>query len=181
MELQIIGKNLELSETVRSYVQKKLGRLTRHLPSIVDIKVEISEERTKSPEHRFVVQVTINSKGTLLRGEERQRDIYAAIDSVANVMNRQLERYKGKLYKKGRGVSLARSGPIPELPEQESLPQVVKVKRFTVKPMSVEEAVEQMELLGHSFFLFTNADSDQVGLLYLRADGDYGLIEPELS
>ncbi len=181
MELQITGKNIQLAPEVRRYIERKLGRLNRHLPNITESKVELSEEKTKSPQQRFVVQMTIDSKGTLLRSEERGEDLFTAIDRVAAIMNRQIEHYKGKLYNKGRGNSLAKS----ELSEDsEAAPpsaRVVKVKRFAVKPMSVAEAVDQMELLGHNFFLFFNAASERLNVLYRRKDGDYGLIEPELG
>jgi putative sigma-54 modulation protein len=180
MELQITCKNIELTPTLRQFIERKLGKLSRHLPNIIEQKVEIYEEKTKSPEQHFVVQVTLDSNGTLLRGVERGEDLLKAINKVAAVMDRQIERYKGKLYEKGRGSSLARS----EFNEDDEAAQpprkVVKIKRFVVKPMSVFEAIDQMELLGHDFFLFFNIDSEELNLLYRRKDGDYGLIEPEL-
>jgi len=181
MELQINGKNMEILPAVRSHIERKLGKLGRHLPNITKSKVEISEEKTKSPQQRFVVQVTIDSNGTLLRGEERGKDLLVAIDKVAEVMSRQIEHYKGKRYEKGRGSSLARSGFSEEVAEERPPGRVVKIKRFTVKPMSVDEAMGQMELLGHNFFLFFNADSEELNLLYRRKDGNCGLIEPELG
>ena len=179
MELQITGKNLELTPAIRRYIERKLGKLNRHLPNIMESKVEIFEEKTKSPQQRFVVQVTADSSGTLLRGEERGEDLFTAIDKVSAVMNRQIEHYKGKLYKKGRGNSFARGKFSKE--ETPSGPKVVKVKRFAIKPMSVDEAVDQMEFLGHTFFLFSNADTNELNLLYRRKDSNYGLIEPELG
>jgi putative sigma-54 modulation protein len=165
-------------------VQRKVGKLARYLPNITEAKVEIHEENTRSPQSRFVAQVTLSSKGILLRGEERGERVRVAVDAVAEVLERQIERYKGKRYEKGRGVSLARQAVsegtvVPEV--SEGLPKVVRVKRFAVKPMSVAEAAEQMELLGHSFFLFVNAENDVLSLLYRRKDGNYGLIEPELA
>jgi len=146
----------------------------------MESKVEISEEKTKSPQQHFVVQVTINSSGTLLRGEERGEDLFTAIDKVVTIMNRQIEHYKGKLYKKGRGSSLVR-GEFSQEVEMSPPKRVIKVKRFAIKPMSVAEAIDQMELLGHDFFLFFNADAEELNLLYRRQDGNYGLIEPELE
>lgn len=185
MELQIFSKNVEITPQVRGYIDKKINKLARYLPNISEAKVEIYEERTKSPQQRFTAQVTLNSKGTLLRGEERGERIRVAIDAVVDVLARQIERYKGKLYEKGRGVSLARRPidleSVDVAGQSDDWPKVVRVKRFAVKPMSVTEAAEQMELLGHSFFLFVNADNDRLGLLYRRNDGDYGLIEPELA
>ena len=180
MELQITGKNIDLSPTVRRYIERKLGNLSRHLPSIIGSKVEIFEEKTKSPQQHFVVQVTVDSSGTLFRGEERGEDLFTAIDKVAATMNRQIEHYKGKRYSKGKGSSLAR-GEFSEEVVAQPLRKVVKVKRFAVKPMSVTEAIDQMELLGHDFFLFFNADSEELNLLYRRKDSNYGLIEPELG
>ncbi|MFC2060709.1 HPF/RaiA family ribosome-associated protein, partial [Chloroflexota bacterium] len=144
-------------------------------------KVEVFEEKTKSPQQRFVVQVTIDSSGTLLRGEERGEDLFTAIDKVTAVMDRQVERYKGKQQKKRKGVSIARSEFSPETETTERAAKVTKVKRFTIKPMSVGEAIDQMELLGHDFFLFLNADTGAINLLYQRKDANYGLIEPELG
>lgn len=185
MELKVIGKNVEILEAVERYIRKKIDKLARYLPGITEAKVEVYEEKTRSPEQRFVVQVTLERKGILLRSEERAKDIYTAIDFVSDTLARQIERYKGKLYEKGRGVSLARQGANPEeTPEAEEIKpirKVVKIKRFPVKPMSVDEATEQMELLGHDFFIFVNADTGDINLLYRRKDGNYGLIEPELA
>ena len=185
MELQIFSKNVELTPAVQNYVQKKIGKLARYLPNITEAKIEIHEENTKSPQDRFTAQVTLNSKGILLRGEERGERVRVAIDAVAEVLARQIERYKGKLHDKGRGVSLARQVDVSERTDageaSEDLPSVVRVKRFAVKPMSMAEAVEQMELLDHSFFLFVNSDNGRLNLLYRRNDGNYGLIEPEMA
>ena len=185
MELQIFAKNVELSQEVEDYIRKKIGKLSRYLPNLTEAKVEVHEENTRSPRHRFTVQVTLNSKGVLLRGEERAESIYIATDAVDKVLARQIERYKGKSYKKGRSTSRSReaaaSKEVITNDKVGSLPNVIKVKHFVVKPMSVTDASEQMELLGHDFFLFINADSDMFSLLYRRRDGNYGLIEPEAS
>jgi putative sigma-54 modulation protein len=169
MELEISGKNIEISQRVRNQVQRKMNRLDRHLPNIRRGEVKISKEVTKSPQHHYIVQVTLNHSGTLLRGEEKAADIYTAIDMVIDTMDRRIERYKGKLYQRGKGL----------IPPLEQPKEVVKAKRFMVKSMSVEEAVEQMELLGHDFFIFTNVATERHSVLYRRHDGNYGLIEPE--
>ena len=179
MELQIIGKNVKLAPEVHHYIERKLGKLGRHLPNITESKVEVSEEKTKSPQQRFVVRVTIKGSGTLLRGESKGENPLEATDKVVATMERQIEHYKGKLYNKRRGSSFARSEFSEET--ETTPPSVVKVKRFAVKPMSVAEAIDQMELLGHDFFLFFNADTEELNLLYRRKDGNYGLIEPELG
>jgi len=181
MELQVTGKNIDLSPTVRRYIERKLGKLSRHLPNIIGSKVEIAEEETKSPQERFVVLVTVDTRGTLFRSEERGKDLFTAIDKVAETVDRQIEHYKGKRYDKGKGSSLARGGVREEEATAQPIRKVVKVKRFAVKPMPVAEAIDQMEVLGHDFFLFFNADAEELNLLYRRRDGNYGLIEPELG
>lgn len=184
MQLQISGKNTELTPEVRHYIERKLGKLSHYLPNIVETKVEVSEEKTKSPQQHFVVQVTADTKGTLLRSEERGVDLLTAIDKAAAVMNRRIEHYKGKRYDKRRGKKT--SPPLQREPDVEPEPapalrKVVKVKHFTLKPMAVDEAINQMETLGHDFFVFFNADTEKLNLLYRRKDNNYGLIEPELG
>jgi putative sigma-54 modulation protein len=182
MELQIAGTNTTITPAAQSYIERKLTKLNKHLPDIIDIKAEISEEKTRSPQQRYLVRVTVNSgiAGSVFHGEERGEDLFKAVDRVVAVMTRQLERHKGKLYDKGRGSRLARGK------YRESLPpvierKVVKTKRFIIEPMSREEAITQMERLGHDFFLFLDADVQEVRLLYRRNDGNYGLIEPEFK
>jgi putative sigma-54 modulation protein len=180
MKLQIVAKNnVEISETIRAYVEKKVGKLDRYLPTLGEGKVEISREGTKLPEQRFTVQVTLDSKGVLIRAQEKSKDMRAAVDRVADVLSKRIERYKGKLYDKNRGVSFARQGAAIEDEEIDAPKSVVKTKHFLVKPMPLDEAISQMELLGHDFFLFVDADTDRLNLLYRRDDGNYGLIEPE--
>lgn len=181
MELQIAGTNVEITTAAQQYVERKLDKLNRHLPDIIDTKVEISEEKTKSPQERYVVRVTVNSGvgGAAFHGEERAEDLYKAVDRVVNIMSRQLERHKGKLYEKGRGSPLAR-GKYNQSEIQDEGRKVVKTKRFIIEPMSLEEAIMQMEQLGHNFFLFFDAEAGEVRLLYRRNDGNYGIIEPEL-
>ena len=185
MELVIKGKNMEVEKAAQEYIKSKLTRLERHLPDITEIKVELVQEMTKSAENRFVAQVTINSHGTLLRGEERASNVYAAIDIVVDVLNRQIERFKDKLYRSRRRITpLRREEAAEELQEEkveEKESRIVKVKRFLVKPMTPEEAVDQMELLSHDFFIFFNPESDRFAVIYRRGDGNYGLIEPELA
>jgi putative sigma-54 modulation protein len=180
MKLQVIAKNnVEVSETIQGYVEKKVGKLGRYLPTLDEGKVEISREGTKLPEQRFTVQVTLDSRGTLIRAQEKSKDMRTAIDKVVNVLSKRIERYKGKLYDKNRGASFARQGAAIEEEETEAPKRVVKTKRFLVKPMPIDEAISQMELLGHDFFLFIDADTEGLNLLYRRDDGNYGLIEPE--
>jgi len=180
MKLHVVAKNdIEVSQTLRSYVEKKIGKLSRYLPTVGEGKVEICHEGAKLPEQRFTVQVTLDSRGVTIRAQEKSKDIRTAVDRVVDVLSKRIERYKGKLYDKGRGVSFARQGTTIEAEEIEAPKKVVKNKRFFVKPMAVDEAIRQMELLGHDFFLFMDADSERLNLLYRREDGNYGLIEPE--
>jgi len=182
MDIQITGKNLEIPPAVRNYILRKLDKINRHLSNIISFEVVVREESTRSPEQRYVIQVTVNNNGTFLRGEERGQDLYTATDRVAEVMNRQIEHYIKRFpYSKGRSTATIRtpaeSGALDE-DEIQSMPKVVKVKRFDIKPMSLEEAIDQMQLLGHDFFLFYNPDSNNMNLIYKRKDGNFGLIEP---
>ena len=180
MELQIAGTNTEITPAAQRYIGRKIGKLNRHLPDIIDIKVEISDEKTRSPLQRYLARVTVNggTAGSVLHGEERGEDLFKAVDRVVAVMTRQAERHKGKLYDRGRGSPLARG---KSLREERPAPRVVKTKHFVIEPMNREEAIAQMERLGHDFFLFVDAGAQEVRLLYRRDDGDYGLIEPEFK
>jgi putative sigma-54 modulation protein len=184
MDMQITAKNLDLSTASRSYITRKLDKIERHLKKIEAFEVVVSEENTRSPDQRYIVQVTIQNRGTILRGEERGIDLHTAIDRVSEVMNRQVEHYKGKLpSSNNRGKPSIRTSTAevtsPEVEEEvvDEGPRIVKTKRFDVKPMAVDEAVDQMLLLGHDFFLFSNTDNNNINLLYKRKDGDLGLIE----
>jgi putative sigma-54 modulation protein len=179
MELQIDGKNIKLTPAVRHYIGQKLDKISRHLPRIKEFKVELTEEKTKSPQQRFVVKITVKSGRTVLRSENKGGNITEAIDKGVATMDRQVEHYKGKLYNKRKGSSFTKNELLHVV--ETMPPNVVKVKRFPVKPMSIAEAVDQMELLSHDFFLFFRADTEEINLLYKRKDGNYGLIEPELG
>ena len=181
MELQITGINMEIISSTRRYIERKLGKLNRHLPHIIESKVEISEEKTKSPQQRYLVRMTVDGNGAVFHGEERGEDLFKAIDKIAATMTRQMEHHKGKLYDKGRGSSPARDEPGEEITAEEPDGKVVKVKQFIIKPMTLTEAIDQMVLLEHDFFLFFDADIEEMKLLYRRKDGNYGLIEPELG
>ena len=177
MELIIIkGRNVDVPKALHTYAERKIGRLTHHLQDITEAKIELTRERTRTEGLRHVVQVTLDSNGTLLRGEKSAADFYAAIDAVADVLDRQIKRYKGRLYQRRKGAPLAEA-----MVEEEPRGEVVRIKRFPVKPMSTEEAIEQMELLGHDFFLFFDEEGQKFCVAYRRNDGDYGVLEPELS
>lgn len=192
MQLVLKGKNFIISDRIREYVEKKIGKLDRYLPDIDETRVEITEEKTKSAKDRKIVQVTLRTNGTILRAEERGEAIYACIDAVTEKIQRQIVRYKGKRIDRWQGQINKRKemeelGLMPELePEildalaEENERKIVRTKRFTALPMDQDEAVEQMELLGHDFFVFFNADLGRINVLYRRADNNYGLLDPEL-
>ncbi len=178
MDLKITGKNVELTPELNQYIKKKLGKLNLHLSKILEAKLEITKEKTRSPGQRYIAQITVNSSGTLLRAEERGKDLLTVIDKVAAVMERQIERFKGKHYVRKGGSSPRTTDTEPEI---ELSHQVVKFKQFEVQMMASNEAIEQMELLSHDFFLFLNNETGRLNLLYRRKDKDYGLIEPKLN
>ncbi len=189
MQLVLKGKNFVISDRIREYVEKKVGKLDRYLPDIDETRVEITEEKTKSAKDRKIVQITLRTNGTILRAEERSEAIYACIDTVVDKIHRQIVRYKGKRIDRWQGQTNKRQEfeVMPELePEfidalaEEDDRKIVRTKRFTIHPMNEDEAVEQMELLGHDFFVFYNADLGRINVLYRRADNNYGLIDPEV-
>jgi putative sigma-54 modulation protein len=183
MELQITGTNIEISPATRQYIERKLNKLNKHLPDIIDIKVEVSDEKTKSPLARYLVRATVNSGigGAVFHGEDRAEDLFKAVDRVVVVVTRQMERRKGKLYDRGRGNPLARGKSLEAEIPNETVKKVVKTKRFVIEPMSLQEAIDSMERLGHNFFLFVDSNEEELCLLYRRNDGNYGLIVPEVK
>lgn len=185
MELVIKGKGMEVPEQVRGYIQEKIGKLSRHVPNLTEGTVELAREDAKAQGQRHVVQVTLSCSGTLLRAEERSSDFPTAVDKVTRVLNRQIERYKGKLYRSGKKTTTRQPAVETEVEPEESEEAIngklVRVKHFQVKPMSDEEALEQMELLGHDFFIFYDTATDGFSVIYRRKEGDYGVIHPELA
>jgi putative sigma-54 modulation protein len=184
MEIQVYGQNMDISPKLREYVERKVDRLDRYMTNIGEVRVDLAEEKASRAEDRQVAQLTMRStRGTVLRAEERTSDIYASIDAVVNKMYRQIERYKGKRRRRGEDYdALADLATAVELEEEElEAGKIVRRKRFPIAPMSEEEAIEQLELLGHDFFVFYNAETAAVNVLYRRKDDDYGLLEPELA
>jgi putative sigma-54 modulation protein len=188
MQLSIAGKNLEVTDSLRKYVEKKIGRLDRHLPSIQEARVELSVENTRAAKDSQVAQVTLRTKQAVLRAEESSADMFASIDAVFDKMQRQIDRFKGKRASKrataeesevlpaGAGVTIAADDE-----PGEGRAVISRIKRFAMVPMDEEEAVEQMELLGHDFYVFYNINQNQINVVYRRRNGDYGLIQPELA
>jgi putative sigma-54 modulation protein len=183
-KIEIVARNMRLTDTLKDYIEKKAVKLERHLQEIEEIRVEVSHVKTaRSATDRQVAQMTLHGKGFILRTEERADDIRAAFDTAMDKMQRQVERYKGKHYH-GRGNGRSAAEVIDEqTPANEEsgelLPLIARRKKFIVLPMNEEEAIEQMRLLGHdNFFVFFNAEQNSMQVLYRRRNGTYGLIEP---
>jgi putative sigma-54 modulation protein len=189
MQLTITGKNIEINDTLRSYVERKIGRLDRYLPNVIDGRVELEkDEGARAAEDRQVAQVTLRTKNAVLRAEEASNDIFASIDAVVEKMQRQADRYKNKRRAKRaetaqqiEAESVQREVELSEEELDEERPAVSRVKRFHMIPMDEEEAIAQMELLGHDFYVFFNVNQNQLNVLYRRRNGEYGLIQPELA
>jgi putative sigma-54 modulation protein len=185
LEVDIYGRNMEITERIEEYVDKKVSKLDRYISNIDQARVDLAYAKSaRSAADRHVAQITITGKGYILRAEERADDIFAAFDAALSKMQRRIERYKGKRYR-GRGDGRSASDlvlPSETIGEEESPPVIARRKKFFITPMDELEAVEQMNLLGHEeFFVFFNANSNAVNILYKRRDGSYGLIEPEIN
>jgi len=175
MRITVTGKNMDLTHGLKNAVEKKLLKLDKYFNPDVEAHATLSVQR-----NRQIIEVTIPFNGAMLRGEEATEDMYASIDLVIDKLEGQIRKQKTKIERKIYGESL-RFQAIPEYSENDNQaePAIVKTKRFAMKPMSAEEAVLQMEMLGHNFFVYENADDGVVNVVYKRKDGDYGLIEPE--
>jgi putative sigma-54 modulation protein len=191
MRVTVKGKHMEVSDGLKTYAEKKLGKLQKYFHHIQEVQITQSVER-----QWHVVEVLVQGDGVILRGEEKTPDMYASIDQVFEKLERQVQKFKGKRILRPREESahlreqreeaageelVAEAPPEPtaELGPLEAI-RIVRTKRFPIKPMTPEEAALQMELLGHDFFVFTNSESEQTNVVYRRKGGDYGLIEPEL-
>ena len=170
MKIAVRGKNIELTNALKEYVEKKLVKLGKYL-DIAEAQVTLVVVKDT---HK--VEVTIPVNGLILRGEEETGDMYSSIDMVVDKLEKQIDKYKTRISKKAR-TEIKPPVFTPELVDDEL--KVVKTKRFAVKPMPLDEAILQMNMLGHSFFVFSNADTEEVNVIYIRKDGNYGLIEPE--
>lgn len=188
MELTIQGHGWEISRRFEEYVHKKADRLDRYLPGVEDMRVEVTRQSAKNDAPKSL-QLTIRRKRTLLRVEEQDADLFKAFDAALDKMYHRIARYKGRRLDRKRGgvaagdeeLAMAEALPIDTGADETSPEEqrVVRVKTFAVTPMSVDEAIEQMELLGHDFFVFMHSDDDAVKVVYRRKAGDYGLLQPE--
>ncbi|HHY05793.1 MAG TPA: ribosome-associated translation inhibitor RaiA [Clostridia bacterium] len=175
MKFQFRGKNIQVTTALREHAEKKLGKLDKYFDTPPEAIVTLTVEK-----ERQRVEVTIPLNGYLLRGEEETQDMYSSLDLVVDKLEKQIKKYKTRLSKKNRGASIKDLAVEPDEKVAEEGSRLVRTKRFAIKPMSIEEALLQMNLLGHSFFMFTNAETEEVNVVYCRKDGNYGLIEPEI-
>ncbi|MGN0370283.1 MAG: ribosome hibernation-promoting factor, HPF/YfiA family [Butyrivibrio sp.] len=175
MRFTITGKNIEVTEGLRSAISEKIGKLDKYFSTETEAIVTLSVEK-----ERQKIEVTIPVKGSIIRAEEVSSDMYVSIDLVEEIIERQLRRYKNKI------VDAKQSGGfnasfVEEDDVEEPEIKIIRTKRFGIKPMNAEEACVQMELLGHDFYVFFNADTEEVNVVYKRKNNTYGLIEPELD
>ena len=194
MNLQIHARNVEVNDRLRDYVEKKLSRLDRYMPYVLDVRVDISYDRRHEEGNRSTAQLTVrDSRGTIIRAEEKKgADAFSAVDAAMDKLYRQISRYKDKRQRHaGRNVDQLE----PDWSEVEPLPlaqnvapetddsteAIVRRKQISVTPMSEQEAIDQMDLLGHKFFVFYNMNSAPINVLYRRDNGDYGILEPSLG
>ena len=189
MDIKIHGRNVDISDNIQSYVDKKFNRLSRHLPQMMDATAEIKRTSSRAGDDRIAVQITLSVKGQVLRAQRRGSTVREAVDTAVDVMDRQIRRYKGRRYRSNQQRKSLRDLPdglVPEPDEEapspdemEDMPiKVVRRKRFPMVSMTVDDAIAEMELLNHSFYLFRNVETGSYSVVYQREDGDYGLIDP---
>lgn len=176
MRYIISGTNIEITNALQQKVMDKLSKLEKFFVAETEAQVTLSVEKL-----RHIIEVTIPFQGTILRAEIDEKDMYAAIDEVVDVLEKQLLKFKGRLRDRHRANSPFKEEFIKNIDKNNDEEEIVieKTKRFAIKPMDVEEAAMQMDLLGHNFFVFRNAETEEVNVVYKRKNGTYGLIEPE--
>lgn len=173
MKYIMTGKNIALTDALKATVERKLGKLEKYFNAEVEAHITLSVQKTKQ-----IIEVTIPFNGMILRAEESTGDMYSSIDNVVEKLEKQIIKHKTKLEKQIREGAI-KFAEVPKYDFDEEEINIKKVKKFSLKPMAVDEAVLQMELLGHDFFVFKNAETDDVNVVYKRNDGAYGIIEPE--
>lgn len=175
MKFIIIGKNIDVTEGLKSAVQDKIGKLEKYFTPDTEVHATLSVEKDKQK-----IEVTIPIKGNIIRAEQASSDMYVSIDLVEEIIERQLKKYKNKLINKQQNKESFQQAFVENDYMEEDEVQIVRTKKFDIKPMYAEDACVQMELLGHGFFVFVNAETDQVNVVYKRKGNTYGLIEPEI-
>ena len=174
MKFVYASKDMAVSESLKARVEKKLGKLERYFREEPEASIRFKVQKGA----RNIVEITVNAAGTILRAEESSNDMYLSIDHAVDKLESQIRRHRTKLEKRIREAELE---PIAEAPVyEEQNYDIVRVKKFSIKPMGVEDAITQMELLGHDFFLFMNEEDETMNVLYRRNDGSYGLLKPDI-
>lgn len=185
MHVELQARHFELSDPMRDYVDRKIGRFDRYLQGMKAIRVELAHGLRRSAGEVYTAQITLWVDNAILRAEEMDHDLFAAVDKAADKLQRQMERFKGKRLDRWHDHTAAVAEMSVEAVAAEEAEaegaSVVRRKRFAMFPMGEQEAIEQLNLLGHDFYLFMNADSGHVNVVYRRKNGQYGLIEPELA
>ncbi len=177
MQLIITGKNVHVPRSLKTYAEKKIGKLDHYLPSLMDAHVVFTKEKTKNAAQTHLVQVTLHNNGSVLRGEQRSSEFSAAVDAVMEKLYKEIDRWKGKHYRNRSKNDRVALGTIE--PEVTSASGIVRRKRFATPPMSEKQAIKAMNALGHEFYLFKHRSTGALNIIYRRHDGNYGLIEPE--
>ena len=178
MQLHVKGKNVEVSESIRTYAEEKLRKLDRQLHELTQVELELSVEKNPSIAQNQVAEATVWTKGPTLRVTEASSDMRASIDQLTEKLLRQIEHYRGKRRgRQARGNGIPAGGAM-SIPEEDTGPAIVKTKQFSMNPMSAEEAALQLDLIGHDFFVFRSDESGEVNVIYRRRNGGYGVIEP---
>jgi putative sigma-54 modulation protein len=183
VRLQVKGKNVEISDSLKNYAQEKLGKLEKHLNDAARLELELAVEKNPSIAENQIAEATVWTKGPVMRARESSPDMRASIDMLVAKLERQARRYRDKRRSRSArvaGNAAVEAETIPVVADEES-PVIVKTKQFAVKPMTPEEAVLQLELIGHDFFVFQNAETTDVNVVYRRRDGNFGLIEPQVA
>ena len=180
VDVKIFGRNISIGENLEEQIQRKVSGLDRYLDDIVEARVDLSSTNARSAEEREVVQITVQGKGFILRAEERSADIINALNMAVDTIQRRIERYKGKRNQRWKqGAEKNETPDIVEDDDQDLTQIIARRKQFSLRPMDEWEAIEQMELLGHNnFFVFYNAQTEAINVLYRRHDGTLGLIQP---
>jgi putative sigma-54 modulation protein len=180
MRLHVKGKNVEVTDAIHDYAERKLGKLEPQLADLTRVELELAVERNPSIADNHVAEATIWTKGPVLRAREASGDMKASIDLLVDKLERQVKRYRQKRrheHERHHGRANGADPAASPIPPQEGV-MIVKTKQFVLHAMSPEEAVEQLELIGHDFFVFRNDESGEINVVYRRRDGDYGVIEP---
>lgn len=178
MRLQVKGKNLDVTDSIRSYAEQKLKKLDKQLNESTEVELELAVEKNPSIAANQIAEATVWTKGPTLRAREASEDMRASIDQLTEKLVRQVRHYRDKRSHRGSRTHVPVDEGVPALQDDQLDQQIVKTKQFPDKPMTSEEAVLQLELIGHDFFVFRNAESGEVNVVYRRTNGGYGLIEP---